>query len=117
VAARSYTPSFPTLGSKAQTYFNFESDTLYLTQLGMVEQHYWYHFEESLKLLSGEERAKIQNLALDIYVFERFMGGSLLTAPILWDFLSMFGSLKKVMLVVQEYTPKFSKRRISSWER
>jgi hypothetical protein len=115
VAAKSCTPSFPNLGSKAQTYFNFESDTLYFTRLGMMDQVFFYHFGDSLRLLCSEERVKIQNLALDISLFDRFMHESHLTARILWEVISIFGNLKKVTLVVQEYTPRFS--TISSGDR
>jgi len=115
--------------SKAQTFFNFEADTLYLDIMTALsrrsstrESTPWV---DVLELLCSDERAKIQNLALDIDLFLHDPLDSSLklrrdeAAQFLWGFVSIFDNLKKITMVVQNYPGSSSRQfspRMSAWD-
>jgi hypothetical protein len=119
VASKSYTLSFATLGSKAQTYINFELDTLYLSVSGFLyEDSHSLHLIGVLRHFCSEERSKIQNLALDARMMKaKTDEDPSFDSPWLCHVLSFFGNVKKVILVVQEYKSEPSKKRTGPYER
>lgn len=130
VASKSYTLSFATLGSKAQTYINFELDTLYLSLDGLFHGESFpgesFHLIDILMLniigaleyFCSEDRLKIKNLALDaklmIHRSERDSGHD---SDWLCCVLSLFGNVEKVTIVMQEYKGNLSKERTSAYRR
>ncbi|KAL2066621.1 hypothetical protein VTL71DRAFT_2692 [Oculimacula yallundae] len=73
VASKIYTKSFSSLGSIAQTYFNFKTDTLYLdkhTETPTAESI----VQDVLPYMCQDELAKVEKLAVNRNLLEETMG-------------------------------------------
>lgn len=95
VASKVYTKSFSALGSIAQTYFNFELDTLYLdlrTEAAGVEAI----VQDVLPYMCQDELAKVEKLAINRDLLTETMGSF---ENYLACILFFFSNVKTVYLI------------------